>query len=223
MPNLTSSRVDRAGRVLRRFARGDLSDETEVSEARAVAREFRAAHSYPLAKVTVGLRQFIDSERGDLLPAPPAQRLSESMRLSQMQDVAGCRAVLHPLLIPRIARRIRRNWDIVAEDDYFTRPKEDGYRALHIIVRRDTRLVEIQLRTTALHVWAEILERASAATATDLKHGQGPRGVREAFAQLAGLLHGLESGAIAVDDATAQRIATLTEPINRFMRGEHIQ
>lgn len=197
-----------------------------------LARAYRSEHSYPLTKVTMGLRQFIDAERGELSIAPPAQRLKrldaiiaklarQSTRLSQMEDVAGCRAVLQPFLIGRVARRIRRNWGIVNEDDYFANPKQDGYRALHIVVQRDSRLVEIQLRTVALHFWAEVLENVAAATGVDLKHEHGPPRVREAFARLAELLAGLEAGQLPVDDASTGEIATLLERINQFMRRGH--
>lgn len=87
-------------------------------------------------------------------------------------------------------------------------------------MRRDNRLVEIQLRTKALHFWAEFLETVAAQTNTDLKHGHGPAVVFEAFRGLGELLHGLETGTIGADDTSADEIATLVEPINRFMRGE---
>jgi ppGpp synthetase/RelA/SpoT-type nucleotidyltranferase len=87
-----------------------LHDEAEVDEARRPVSAYRTAHSYALTEASVGLRQFIQTEerRADreLQVVTPAQRLKRipaivaklvrepTMRLSQMEDVAGCRAVL---------------------------------------------------------------------------------------------------------------------------------
>lgn len=100
-----------------------------------------------------------------------------SMRLSQMQDIAGCRAVLPFGRLPgvhAVRRRIRTRWEVVADLDYNAEPKATGYRAHHVVVRRDDRLVEIQLRTAGQHRWAETVESFSAATGLALKEGEGP-------------------------------------------------
>lgn len=99
------------------------------------------------------------------------------MRLSQMQDIAGCRAVL-PLGqlrgVHAVRRRIRNRWKVIADLDYNAQPKATGYRAHHVVVRRDDELVEIQLRTAGQHLWAEAVESMSAATGLALKDGEGP-------------------------------------------------
>lgn len=93
-----------------------------------------------------------------------------------MEDIAGCRAILPggAAEVAGVLRRIRRNWDVIRVDDYVARPKNTGYRALHIVVRRDDHLVEIQLRTPAQHEWAEAIERWAARTGFPLKDGDGP-------------------------------------------------
>jgi putative GTP pyrophosphokinase len=69
-----------------------------------------------------------------------------------------------PSVLPRVAARIRRVWHVVTDDDYIATPKEDGYMALHLVVRRDYRLIEIQLRTPGLHFWAELVDDVTALT-----------------------------------------------------------
>lgn len=192
-----------------------------------VARVYRGLHGYPLTKVTVGLRQFIVSEVGELGPLPPAQRLKrmdaivaklgrQSVRLSQMEDIAGCRAVLRPAVLPRVARRIRRVWQVVREDDYIAEPKDDGYRALHMVVRRDYRLVEIQLRTPGPHVWAELVDDLTALTAYDVKHGEGPDELRTALRDLASLLAGIEDGSVPADETTTTELVRLVTVAYEF-------
>jgi hypothetical protein len=42
------------------------------------------------------------------------------------------------------------------------------------VVRRDERLIEIQLRTQGQHSWAETVERLGSVARFNLKDGQGP-------------------------------------------------
>ena len=64
-------------------------------------------------------------------------------------DVADCYAAL---------ARVHERWAAVAGqfDDYIARPKANGYRSLHTVVRADdSRPVEIQIRSRAMHEHAE--------------------------------------------------------------------
>ena len=49
-----------------------------------------------------------------------------------------------------------------------------GYRAIHVVVRLDERLAEIQVRTTNQDRWAQIVKAIDKARGLDLKHGRGP-------------------------------------------------
>ncbi len=140
-------------------------------------------------KVTVGLRQFVLSVCGADVPVTVGQRLKRApqiveklsrhptMKLSRMQDIGGCRAILqggHDE-IRRVASRIERNWRIKHRKHYtLAEPARSGYRALHIVVERDERLIEIQLRTPREHAWAEAIERTDKRLGLDLKSGRGP-------------------------------------------------
>ena len=64
-------------------------------------------------------------------------------------DVAGCYAVLG---------RVHERYAVVAGelDDYIARPKANGYRSLHTVVRdNDGGAIEIQIRTPEMHEHAE--------------------------------------------------------------------
>ena len=148
-----------------------------------------------MKKVTVGLRQFVDREREPHVPITVGQRLKRApqiveklrrhpgMKLSRMQDIGGCRAILssHDEVL-RVAARIERNWHIKHRKHYtLEAPAISGYRALHIVVERDGRLVEIQLRTAREHEWAEAIERTDKRLGLDLKSGRGPSDLLEYF------------------------------------------
>jgi len=105
----------------------------------------------------------------------------ETIRLSQMQDIAGCRVVVRDVLeqdrvvadlvsaLPRATVADRR-----AAPSY-------GYRAVHIIVEVRGRLVEIQVRTALQHTWAELSEKLSDVIDPSIKYGGGPDDVKTAL------------------------------------------
>lgn len=49
-----------------------------------------------------------------------------------------------------------------------------GYRAVHIIVRREGALVEIHLRTVRQQMWADLVEELDKAYRLNLKNEDGP-------------------------------------------------
>lgn len=63
--------------------------------------------------------------------------------------------------------------------DYIETPKADGYRGIHIVERRDGRLIEVQLRTVGQHEWAQAMEEYEPALGYRIKDGGGPADLRE--------------------------------------------
>lgn len=83
------------------------------------------------------------------------------MRLSRMQDIAGCRMVVadiveQDLLVESLARAFAK----VKVYDRRERPSH-GYRAVHVIAMAQNKPVEIQVRTELQHLWAEQSEKMS--------------------------------------------------------------
>lgn len=97
----------------------------------------------------------------------------ESIRLSQIQDIAGCRVLTTNLAsqdhLIQVARVFLGDVEI---DDKRLAPT-NGYRAVHLIVKRGGRLVEVQVRTRLQHVWAEFSEKVSDAFGQAIKYGSG--------------------------------------------------
>jgi GTP pyrophosphokinase len=191
-PRHSKTKVDQAGRALTRWIQKDEGEVTEAAEALQVVRSWRARHAEPLALVTPGLRNWVDQESSQIVVGQRLKRMPQiiiklgrfpSMRLTQMEDIGGCRAVLQdPAEVDAVARRIEAKWKIRYRNDY----REDGkpgtgYRALHYVVVRRGLLIEVQLRTKMQHEWAEIVERTASRLAYDLKDGQGPDELIEYF------------------------------------------
>lgn len=99
-------------------------------------------------------------------------RRQPKLRLPQMQDIAGCRIVIqggaqHAKHIDTLLTNAfcRPQWEIDSKDR-----QADGYYAIHIIVKAEKKFYEIQLRTYAQDVWANLVERLSDEKNT-LKYG----------------------------------------------------
>jgi len=209
---MSRTQVDRAGAFLRRWwglEPGSKEDEAvdagELLRAVDTVDEYRSSFQDPLKKTTVGLRQFVQRESETVVVGQRLKRRPQilnkmarfsSMRLTQMEDIAGCRAILAGGApeVAGVLRRIRRNWDIIGIDNYVKNPKSTGYRAIHVVVRRDNHPVEIQLRTPGQHDWAEAVERVAARIRRPLKDGDGPADLLTYFELVAWVIAQEETG-----------------------------
>ena len=105
----------------------------------------------------------------------------ESIRLSQMQDIAGRRVIVQDVVEQdRVVRRLRRRLTVATVTNRRRRPSY-GYRALHVIVVSLGKAIEIQVRTRLQHLWAEVSKRLSDSVGTALKYGGGPAEVRSSM------------------------------------------
>ena len=183
---------------------------------------WRAIHSYPLQVFYVRLRTVSKKLDSTSLTAQRLKRVSSviaklqrryygknpSMELTQMQDIAGCRAILSNVtLAKRLAEEeyIKKKGDLkhklVGTKDYITNPKPDGYRGIHLIYsyksdkknkkKYDGLLVEIQIRSKLQHIWATAVETVDFFTRQAIKSNEGQpewieffRLVSSAFAKL---------------------------------------
>ncbi len=98
----------------------------------------------------------------------------ESIRLTQIQDIAGCRiVVMDRTQQDDVAARLRERLADVEIVDRRVSPSH-GYRAVHAVARRQGLPVEVQIRTVWQHHWAETSERLADEVGSGLKYGQGP-------------------------------------------------
>lgn len=210
-PDVAKSRADSAGGVLREilFASGDDEidgDDVDAAyEAFGIAAAWRRTLAHPLALVTPGVWNWVSQESEQVIVAQRLKRMPQiinkldrfdTMRLSQMEDIAGCRAVLGNVReVEAVGRRIEQKWKVRYCSDYRDEGKPGtGYRALHYVVIRQDRLVEVQLRTGRQHNWAEAVERTANRTRHDLKDGQGPADLLEYFRIASDLFWALDNG-----------------------------
>lgn len=191
-PAFSRSQVDRAGRILASMEGTD----QEIEHAFEVFTNWRASHGYPLNTAQVVLRnragrvaatRLISQRHKRELSIVRKLQRSQSMRLSQMQDIAGCRAVLSTI---RQVSAVRSYYANSIRDDYILNPPVSGYRSIHAVSRYEGKTqtafdglyVETQLRTALQHAWATAVETVDTFTGSDLKSGFGDPVWRRLFA-----------------------------------------
>lgn len=136
----------------------------------------------------------------------------ETIRLSQVQDIAGCRVVVGGV--------VQQERAVMSLSDGFAgaevvdrRPNPSyGYRAVHVIVRESGMLVEVQVRTALQHQWAELSEKFSDVFDPNLKYGGGPEDPLRFLMDI--------SEAVAKNEDFRLNLATFEGEIAR-RRGEH--
>ena len=182
--------IDKAGAtLLNKFATLDTREA-----ALDVLANWRSAHAFPLNTMTMDLRQKINRIHADAFVVQRLKRTrsilaklskESSMRLTQMQDIGGCRAVVETMdqvyELRDLYKKSRSQHVFFTEDDYIAVPKDSGYRSFHLVYRFNSRshpeynklLFEIQLRTRTQHAWATAVETVGAVIGQALKSGEG--------------------------------------------------
>jgi putative GTP pyrophosphokinase len=235
--------VNRAGRLiaalLLEYRQSNLEEmarlETEYGDggtegAFELIDWWRSLHAKPLTSVSANLRHYVKphghvlvTQRLKRLPTVVDKLLREPrMKLTQMADIGGCRALLlDQSAVYEVAKHLRRNWDVTRTRDYAAEPKESGYRAVHLIVKRKGRLIEVQLRTPLQDAWANQVEEDSRRVGRNFKGGQGQREVHSYYAVVSELLALREDGQ-EPDEGLRQRLLESYEAAQPFLTNDSV-
>lgn len=195
-PRVSKSRADKAGDRLRKWFTSTELGPPDPEEF-VILDQWRALHGAPMQATNMFLRGALKNlgidgqvkQRHKRHPQILSKLARQSTRLSQMEDIGGCRVILpSPDEVRGLEEHIRRSGSktrLVSIDDYVSEPRRWGYRAVHLHTVRDGMKVEIQLRTDRQHQWAEAVEEWDQAFTSDLKHEAGPEAVLMYFRLLA--------------------------------------
>ena len=182
VPKYQPSDYNTAGKVL---IKGDLP-LMDMNTALDVINNWRSSHYRPLNTFQRRLRRLAQDIDGNSLVAQRIKRLYSirhkldrfpTMRLTQIQDIAGCRAIVSTVdhldkLVTVVALRDKERSSrgvkhkLIDEKNYITNPKASGYRGVHLVFRYfsdkvhdyDELKIEIQFRTFIQHAWATAVE-----------------------------------------------------------------
>jgi putative GTP pyrophosphokinase len=116
-----------------------------------------------------------------------------SMKLSRMQDIAGCRiTVSDRAQQDRVVNSLSTLFTGSTVVDRRANPSH-GYRAVHVIARVEDARIEIQVRTEMQHFWAQLSERLSDIIDPSIKYGGGDSNIQEALSEVSSAISGFEA------------------------------
>lgn len=205
-PKYSREEVNWAGKIISNQKKVSPSEE---QKAIAIFENWRAAHNYPMHIFEMRLKKYsqklnancIVSQRLKRTPAilyKLGRRYNDEepiMKLSQMQDIGGCRSVMPDV---KLAKELFEKRFIKGElkhkrakqKDYLINPKPDGYRGLHLVYtyhsdksrkKFNGLKVEVQIRSKLQHLWATAVETIDFITEQALKFGRGRQEWSEFF------------------------------------------
>jgi ppGpp synthetase/RelA/SpoT-type nucleotidyltranferase len=200
-PEFKREEVNRAGEVLM----SEMLLMVDADAALKIVNNWRAIHACPLQTIKMTLAgraqkqdlYAVISQRTKRIPAIRL-KLRENhaagmeMKLSQMHDIGGCRAVLRTVLeVEKLAqdyekariKNARRGGIFHRKYDYILEPKHTGYRGIHLVYKyhsesKELKIyndlkIEIQLRSKLQHAWATAVETVDFFTGQALKSNIG--------------------------------------------------
>jgi hypothetical protein len=207
-PQYSRTKVDWAGGVLASDG-PNLENFLDLEDALAIINNWRSSHSRPLYTFRLGIRRHAEKVDESALLAQRIKRLSSirlklrlspNMKLSQMQDIGGCRAVVES--VERVDELVKRykasdiKHKLIAEDDYIRAPKISGYRSFHLIYKyfsdkkatHNGLRIEVQIRSQLQHAWATAVETVGTFVRQALKSSQGEQDWLRFFALMGSAL-----------------------------------
>lgn len=232
-PQYSRSQVDKAGQMI--CCEAPSSEDEE--HALRVINNWRSSHSFPLNTFQMGLRNrshrvdtsAIVAQRIKRLTSIKAKLINEpTMKLSKMQDIGGCRAVIDDVEAVYALRDAYRSshlkHHLVKENDYIAEPKRSGYRSLHRVYRymsdrEDTYnglQIEVQMRSRLQHAWATAVETVGTFLMQSLKASQGSAEWLRFF-KLMGTAHALREGTVPVPGTPSSR-PELVGALRRYVK-----
>ena len=188
VPRYSKTQVDKAGKWLIGLDVGfDLRrmlSPALTGEMLEIVNNWRASHWLPLHEIRRTLEQRAKRVSPHSVVAQRLKRLTSiqkkladneyrHMKLTQIQDIGGCRAVMPTIgdvaaLVELYKDGTTKSQLLGSPRDYIMQPKPDGYRSVHLIYDyRSTSAqrqvfnghrIEIQIRSQLQHAWATAVE-----------------------------------------------------------------
>jgi ppGpp synthetase/RelA/SpoT-type nucleotidyltranferase len=141
--------------------------------------------------------------------------LRESIRLSQVQDIAGCRVVVADVAEQeQVVVSLCSVFPGGSVVDRRANPSY-GYRAVHVIAQLSGKLIEIQVRSSLQHLWAELSEKWSDVVDSTIKYGGGKEEIRHALTGV--------SETLADFEVLENKVVRQQQKLGHLQHGEQIQ
>jgi putative GTP pyrophosphokinase len=210
--SLSSAAIDQLGERLRK---GLTTDDLRLLDQ--YRREFRPEYAVVVASIRAVLGVEVSGRPAKSTSAITDKLGRGSMRLSQMQDISGCRIVVPDIQAQELAVQQLGGLFPTSVLDRRAKPS-NGYRAVHVVARPSKRPIEIQVRTALQHLWAELSEKAADTFGIEVKYGGGPKPIRDALdstSSLVGRYENLEPKG----DLLGSELSGIRQDIERSLLG----
>ncbi len=188
MEKISKTQIDQLGNRLRKafLSEADLK----------MLNEYRKSFSMAYEEVVRAIREKLNLEP----TGRPAKSTSsiieklhrESIRLSQVQDIAGCRVVVAD--IKKQDYVVEKLCDIFPSALVIDRRMHPsyGYQAVHVVIKIFAKVIEVQIRTELQHGWSELSEKFSDKIDSAIKYGGGYKKAIELLCNLSSLIKNYE-------------------------------
>jgi ppGpp synthetase/RelA/SpoT-type nucleotidyltranferase len=180
----SKTQIDKLGERLRK---GDIS-EADLRLLDEYRRSFSDAYEFVIGGIRNELELEPTGRPAKSTTSIAEKLLRESIRLTQVQDIAGCRLIVSGINeqqgVVELLMKLFREVSVVDRREH----PSHGYRAVHVIVKHIDKMVEVQVRTYLQHAWAELSEKLSDTLDPGIKYGGGSAGAQEILAMAAGMV-----------------------------------
>jgi len=172
---ISKTKIDRLGKRLRK---GNIAED-DLRLLDEYRRSFTDAYAAVVERIRQNLALEPTGRPAKSTTSIAGKLLRESVRLTQIQDTAGCRIVVPDIAEQeRVLTSLLELFPTSTVSDRRAKPSH-GYRAVHLIAQVGGKLVEIQIRTTLQQLWAELSEKLSDLSDPAIKYGEGNPSLKE--------------------------------------------
>jgi ppGpp synthetase/RelA/SpoT-type nucleotidyltranferase len=222
---ISKTQIDLLGN---RIKTGDLS-EFDLRLLDEYRRSYASAYETVVSRIRNEFGLEPTGRPAKSTPAIVDKLRRESIRLTQIQDIAGCRLTVAD--IEEQERVVALLTGLFPDSHVMDRRKQPshGYRAVHVVATCCDKFVEIQVRTSLQHLWAELSEKLSDLVDASIKYGGGNSDTRGNLEKLSGMIDNIETLEKVLMDALLEfpskqpeleRIKTNIDVLHRTMHSQ---
>ncbi len=181
---LTKTQIDKLGDRLRK---GNI-EEADLRLLDLYRRSFNDAYEIVVGSIRKELALEPTGRRAKSTTSISDKLRRESIRLTQIQDIAGCRLIVSDIANQEsVVQSLNGLFEHTTIVDRRQQPSH-GYRAVHVIASCHDKMIEIQVRTSLQQIWAELSEKYSDVRDPAIKYGGGDETIQGILTETSSLV-----------------------------------